>query len=378
MRYIVFLSICASWVFSQSTVWEGKIGDKTTYLHVDYPPITTGGEKHKACGGSYYFQMDTLLDKYLKKCYWVDENKIVLEGQVNSQETQLNLVKNTNRLNGYFVQGEKKTPVFFKQLEEKTFDTIKTPLLKYKPIESEHLVREGMILDISWVKEQYSKLVYPKITSGMTIENRKKINAVLRHAHTQKALEILSCSSQQSAESAQETMVSIGYISSTIFSLHFIDMRYCENSEYSGGTKIYGKMYDIPTAKVYSLDQLLAFSNGTPVYNVHNKKEWKAYRKQIFAPKMRDLIFELHHWTMEDDDKECVYGDTKYWEDVTWFLGKKGLEIKPNYEGDLVGCRDNYRFILPVEVLEKYKNTKYPNVLSEYMEYLKKSKKGKE
>jgi len=79
MRYIVFLSICASWVFSQSTVWEGKIGDKTTYLHLDYPLITTDGANQKACDGSYYFQMDTLLDRYLEKCDWVNENKIVLD-----------------------------------------------------------------------------------------------------------------------------------------------------------------------------------------------------------------------------------------------------------------------------------------------------------
>jgi len=370
MRFLFFASFSFFTLFAQPTVWEGSIGSEKAYMQLGCDPKQN--KRDRSCQDSYYFQTNTLVNVMLKDIHYTDQEHIVLKSTWNGLSERMSLTLKGNTMDGTLLRGESNIPVLFKRVKNRRLESLKLPLLHFKSVEKEMLKRPGITVEIEWIKERYSEVVYPRLLGGVSAQKCQTLNTLMEKLHKESAMKALSCSDEWSEKSGQALITTIGYVSPKLFSLVYIDMQHCSNGEER--RDIYGEMYAMDTGKPYTLEHLIAFSETTPILDSKNKEAWKAYRKNIFAPKMRDFVFASKEWKIGGkEDKECGYSDTQYWENVTWFLGKKGLEIKPDYSGHLTGCRDEYKFVLPVAILKQYRNREYPDVLAEYIEELEKN-----
>ena len=369
MKYLSFWFILFLPLFADSTFWKGKIGQHEAYMKLCFDP--TNKKSDKRCRANYYFQTDKLVDVWLKDVQYTQNGSMEFHATWNKLSEQMRLKIEGETLEGVLRRGANQYLVTFKKVEEKSLQHMKIPFLRYTSVKKELLKRPDVIVEVEWIKEHYSQIVFPRLLSGFLTEKLKTINALLQTLHREKALHALSCSYGWSDESAQELITTIGYVSKTLFSLVYIDMQSCDNA--SQRRDVYGELYSVDTGQPYTLEHLVAFSKNTPIQKHTNEKQWREYREKYFAPKIRDFVFATKGWKVGgEEDKECDYSNINHWRDVTWFLGKKGLVIKPDYTGDLTGCRDAYDFILPLDLLKRYKNREYPHVLDDYIAYLEK------
>ncbi len=370
MKPLLILLLALLPLVAQTTRWEGSIGQQKAYMQLSCE--TTKKEQTQVGKESYYFLANRLLNVKLKGLCHAD-GTLELNATWNKHPEELQLKQHGNTLTGRLLRGNEQLPVLFKSVKVPTLDRIKTLLLKYRTVKQERVKRPAITLGVQWVLEEYSHIAFPRVLQGFSKKRERTINARLKKLHQEKALYALACSYGWSEHSGQELLVTIGYVSQSLFSLVYIDMQSCEGAVEQ--REVYGALYATDTGKPYTLEHLLAFAKHTPIRTHKREKAWRAYRKKYFAPKIRDLIFAEKGWKIGGkEDQACDYSNTKYWEEVAWFLGKKGLEIKPHYTGEQTGCRDQYSFILSADLLKQYKNRNYPHVLDEYIQDISKNR----
>ncbi len=362
MKLLLFLFFSSLQLFAQSTLWQGTIGQNESYMELACDPRHQGSADENSCRHSYYFDTDHLVNVLIKEGGPVGKNQIRLSSAWNKVSELFDLVLQDGELSGTLLRGDEIFPVSLKPYKVKDLDRLKADLFKFKEIEIEKL--KHFDAKITWVKEKYSELIYPRVLSGFSENRIQTINTVLEKFHIAKSLDILRCGYGWSDSSGKEFTVSIGHVSQNLFSLVYVDMYSCSDGR--NGSDIYGALYDMGTGEKYTLEHLMAFSKDTPVLDGTNWEVWERYKEEVFAPKIRDLVFEMKGWKIGGkEDKECYYSDVQYWKDATWFLTDKGVQIKPHYPYNMVGCRDAYAFILTPEWMEKYKNRNYPDILKE-------------
>ena len=237
--------------------------------------------------------------------------------------------------------------------------------LSFVEVEQEILKRYPAT--IFWVKEQRSEVILYRVRSGFDVEKLKKYNGFLKKKHTQKALDML----QYKKESKRMRMIytSIGFVSKDLFSYLIIDRFEAKDGEFKSDFS--GVLYDMKHSEEVSLDHIVALSPQTLIRNTKNKKRWIQYRKEVFAPAIRDEIFASLGWKVGDAKHDgCDYENTKYWEEPAWYIAKKGgIQLIPNFSKKMHECKNNYTFILPLKWLKEHKNKKYAKRYKTFYNY---------
>ena len=241
----------------------------------------------------------------------------------------------------------------------------------FHEVEKEKLKRYPA--EIVWVEEKHSGIIYHRVVSGYTAEEMKRYNQFLKEKHRQKALEMLQY--KQEHDEARKIYTQIGFVSADLFSYIFLDR--FERKEEEVKSNVSGVLYDMIHEHKVTLDHIVALSKRTPIRSVKNEKRWKTYRKEVFAPMIRDAIFALSGWKAgEKEHHFCDYGNTKHWEYPTWYIAKEGgIQIIPDYSETMNSCKNSHTFILPLEWLEKHKNSQYAEHLKTFYDYKGSGKK---
>jgi len=200
-----------------------------------------------------------------------------------------------------------------------------------------------------WYEERESGITFFRLRS---IKN--KINLVPINA----ALETVNLSAVQSYFSLNQNRIdskiktTISYLSNELLSFKIVSENTYSNLKTLQTRQPYN--YDIKEAMPVDLECLLRFDPEDKKINNEDLEKLYKYRKEVFAPKLFELLTSLYPEKMKSD--ECDLNKVERWVFPAWSLTKKGISFG-FFTADVCDVQD--WAILPYEVLKQFIQPKY-------------------
>jgi hypothetical protein len=348
--------------------WKGKVGHAQIYMELDCEPSKVEAKAYKECenAGIRYFYRSSLVDIMLTEpnkdktsSYEIKVQKTDYDDKVQ-EEFKLHYHK--DKLYGIWKNQKKKLDVQLTRIPNlkdwEDFTKLRESFYRYK---RDKIVKFKANKELVLIREKYSNTLLFRLGNRFLSQSRNALNPILDKIQKKSSTFVLECVSALTYGSGVEQISGdIEYLSSNL--LGYIE----KSSYYCGGAHpdfyVIHQLYDLHTGKVYQLDDLIDFDK-IPLKDKNSSDEIDT----IKAKKLRWLGFKAKNIPLKPNKKqeeEMGYDpyDLIFWQYIEWAYEKDGIRIYLNFPAYLRcyrGDKDE-SFFIPFEMLQQYKNNKFP------------------
>jgi hypothetical protein len=317
------------------------------------------------CQARYYYD-SKLLDIQSTECK-VDKNRYDVyvnhdmndktKKAANGEHFILNIKDDS--IDGTWQNNSSKPKNVNLKISEKSYERFRNDNLSFSRDKIQNVSQNR---EIVWIKENHSEIQYPRLGNGFSKQEIVATNNILENIQKDMAIGYLTCVSRFDYESGMETTNALEFVGANFISIGTSDNYYCGGAHPDFGS--YGILIELKSGKSYDIDEVLAFDVIPPQYRWGDSDEafsaLAKYRKEHFAPMIKKLVFESQRWDLNEkvDPDDCDYSDEEVWDFPSWYATKKGIAITPIFARVMRCCEES--FVIPYNLLEKYKNPNFP------------------
>jgi len=350
---------------ANESYWQGTVGKSKIYLQLNCD-IMKEQKEENACRYSRYFYESDLQDIVMERGDKISKNHYRLQ-VIHDEKVveEFTLTHTHGNLNGIWKSKGKSLKVVLKKLKlndkDDAFENFRTKFLKFKREKVEKLKESKK--ELVWIEEMHSKTLLFRLGNGFTSESRNKLNPILDKLQKLDASTSLGCSTSYFYGTGIESLASsVGYLSDNLINFSQSISYYCGGAHPDFGTIHY--LYDLHSAKKYSLEDILVFQKNTPHNNEDGENDkWYEYIDNIRAKKLRELAFKSKNIPLKAEKVTENNGYDAYnlihWKFVDWSYEKKGIRIYLDFcSADR--CYRGDSFLISFKLLKPYKNKSFP------------------
>lgn len=230
--------------------------------------------------------------------------------------------------------------------EQDPYQRYKLSGISFRKTKSKKYTRELMC---DWYEERESGITFFRLRSIKNEINLISINA---------ALETINLSAVQSYFSLSQNRIdskiktTISYLSNELLSFTIVSENTYSNLKTSQTRQPYN--YDIKEARPIDLEYLLKFDPEDKKINTEDLEKLYKYRKEVFAPKLIELLNSLYPEKMKN--APCNLNEVDRWVFPAWSLTKKGISFG-SFIADV--CNVQEWAVLSYEILNPFLQPKY-------------------
>lgn len=254
---------------------------------------------------------------------------------------------------------------------------------KYRQTDSYEYIRSGLLQfqddstssfkgkTLRWVHEKHGATYGFYLASDFDPAVQKRTNPKLEAILFQNAMDQLGCSSGFDYSSGNNIEYSVvpNFLDKNLLSFTIWSSYYCGGAHPDFGKT--GYLFDLNTAKEYSLEDVLVFDPSAVSYKENSDDEsfskFTAYRTNYFAPKIIELLLadqQIHPKEAETNPEEEIscndlYLNPESWTFASWEFTPEGIVFYASVFRAARVCEAD-GFTIAFKTLQPFKNKAFP------------------